>query len=59
VRHVACGGGVFMNRIVLAGVVRGIEAAGLTPLVHRRLPANDGAISYGQAVVAWALRDAV
>ena len=58
-RHVACAGGVFMNRIVLAGVIAGVEAAGLTPLVHRDLPMNDGAVSYGQAVVAWARRDAV
>jgi hydrogenase maturation protein HypF len=58
-RHVACCGGVFMNRIVLSGVAAGVEAAGLTALVHRDLPMNDGAVSYGQAVVAWARRDAV
>jgi hydrogenase maturation protein HypF len=58
-RHVVCCGGVFMNRVVLAGVVEGVEAAGLTALIHRDLPMNDGAISYGQAVVAWANRDAV
>lgn len=58
-RHVACGGGVFMNRIVLGGVIAGIGSAGLTALVHRDLPTNDGAVSYGQAVVAWARRDAV
>lgn len=59
VRHVACSGGVFMNRIVLAGVLAGVEDAGLTPLIHRDLPVNDGGVSYGQAVVAWARRDAV
>ena len=59
VRHVACAGGVFMNRLVLGGVVAGIEAAGLVPLVHRDLPMNDGAVSYGQTVVAWARHDAV
>lgn len=59
VRHVACAGGVFMNRLVLGGVVAGLEAAGLVPLVHRDLPMNDGAVSYGQSVVAWARRDAV
>jgi len=58
-RHVACSGGVFMNRIVLAGVIAGVEAAGLTPLVHRELPVNDGGVSYGQAVVAWARRHTV
>jgi len=59
VRHVALTGGVFMNRILLAGVRSGIEAAGLIPLVHRDLPTNDGDVSFGQAVVAWALRDTV
>jgi hydrogenase maturation protein HypF len=59
VRHVALAGGVFMNRIVLAGVRAGLTAAGLVPLVHRDLPTNDGDVSYGQAVVAWALRDTV
>ena len=59
VRHVALAGGVFMNRIVLAGVRAGIEAAGLVPLVHSDLPMNDGDVSFGQAVVAWARRDTV
>jgi hydrogenase maturation protein HypF len=58
-RHVACAGGVFMNRIVLSGVIAGAEAAGLKVLVPQDLPMNDGAVSYGQAVVAWARRDAV
>jgi hydrogenase maturation factor HypF (carbamoyltransferase family) len=48
-----------MNRIVLAGVRAGLTAAGLVPLVHRDLPMNDGDVSYGQVVVAWALRDTV
>lgn len=59
VRHVACSGGVFMNRSVLAGVVRGVEAAGLVPLTPKELPVNDGGISFGQAVVAWSSKDAV
>ncbi len=56
VRHVALCGGVFMNRIVLADAVRALEAEGLTPLTHEALPTNDGAVSFGQAVVAWARR---
>jgi hydrogenase maturation protein HypF len=59
VRHVVLSGGVMMNRLLLAGIVRGIEAAGLTPLLPRALPVNDGAVSFGQAVVALARRDAV
>ena len=58
-RHVACSGGVFMNRILLSGIARGVEDAGLDLLAHRELPVNDGGISYGQAVVAWARRDEV
>jgi hydrogenase maturation protein HypF len=56
---VALSGGVLMNRIVLAGLLRGLTEAGLEPLVPRDLPVNDGAISYGQAVVALARRDTV
>jgi len=55
-RHVALAGGVFMNRLVLGGAVQALRAAGLVPLNHIRLPVNDGAVSFGQAVVAWARR---
>ena len=58
-RHVACSGGVFMNRLLLSGIGRGLEEADLDLLAHRDLPVNDGGISYGQAVVAWARRDEV
>jgi hydrogenase maturation protein HypF len=54
---VALAGGVFLNRLVLGGAVAGLLAADLRPLTHRRLPTNDGAISFGQAVVAWARGD--
>ncbi|MDO8963448.1 MAG: carbamoyltransferase HypF [Coriobacteriia bacterium] len=57
--YVACSGGVFMNRILMAGVLRGIENAGITPLTPRDLPVNDGGISFGQAAVAWSRRDTV
>ena len=55
-RYVALAGGVFMNRLVLGGAVTELAAAGLEPLTHVRLPVNDGAVSFGQAVVAWAQR---
>jgi hydrogenase maturation protein HypF len=58
-RHVALAGGVFMNRLVLGATVRGLENAGLQPLTHVSLPMNDGAVSFGQAVVAWARRHEV
>ena len=34
-----------------------LEAAGFTTAVNRDLPPNDGCISLGQAVVAWAKTD--
>jgi hydrogenase maturation protein HypF len=46
-------GGVFMNRLVLSAAWNGLESAGLKPLTHVALPANDGGIAYGQAVVAY------
>jgi hydrogenase maturation protein HypF len=45
-------GGVFQNRRLLESVSSGLAAAGLRVLVPERLPANDGGIAYGQAVVA-------
>ncbi len=59
VRTVALAGGVFMNRLVCEGAVRGLAEADMTPLTHVRLPANDGGVSFGQAVVAWARRHEV
>jgi len=54
--YVALAGGVFMNRLVLGEAVEQLASAGLKPLTHTRLPMNDGAVSFGQAVVAWARR---
>jgi hydrogenase maturation protein HypF len=55
-RHVALAGGVFMNRIVLGQAMRDLTTEGLEPLTHVKLPMNDGAVSFGQAVSAWARR---
>jgi hydrogenase maturation protein HypF len=49
---VALGGGCFQNARLLASVKDRIEDAGLSVLVPRLLGPNDGAVSYGQAVVA-------
>jgi len=45
-------GGCFQNRVLLEGTVRGLEKAGFQVYTHRMLPANDGCIALGQAVVA-------
>ncbi len=51
-RRVALSGGVFMNRILTRLLVAQLEAAGVTVLLHRDTPPNDGCIAIGQAVVA-------
>lgn len=51
---VALSGGVFMNRYLLEGSLARLERAGFSVAVNRDLPPNDGCISVGQAVVAWA-----
>ena len=54
---VALSGGVFQNVLLTERVVAGLERGGFRVLTHSRVPANDGGISLGQAVVAGA-RDA-
>jgi hydrogenase maturation protein HypF len=49
---VVLSGGVFQNRRLIESVAAGLERTGLRVLVPERLPANDGAISYGQAAIA-------
>ena len=48
---VALSGGVFMNRILTDLVAQRLEAVGVSVLLHRRVPPNDGCIALGQAVV--------
>jgi len=49
---IALSGGCFQNQTLLEAVVPMLEAQGLTPLTQHKLPANDGGISYGQALIA-------
>lgn len=58
VRTVALGGGVFQNARLLATMQEALERGGLRVLIPQALPANDGGLSYGQAVVAAAVMDA-
>lgn len=51
---VALSGGVFMNRYLIEHALAQLESAGFTVAINRDLPPNDGCISFGQAVVAWA-----
>lgn len=52
IKTVALSGGVMMNRLVLEGARKLLEAKGFSVLVSSELPLNDGCISFGQAIVA-------
>ena len=49
---VVLSGGTFQNLRLLAATTRELELLGFTVLGHRRVPPNDGGISFGQAAVA-------
>jgi len=48
---VALSGGCFQNRLLQAAAIERIAREGFTVLVHHRVPANDGGLALGQAVV--------
>jgi hydrogenase maturation protein HypF len=45
-------GGCFQNRVLLEGTVRHLEKRDFEVYTHQLLPANDGCIALGQAIVA-------
>jgi hydrogenase maturation protein HypF len=51
-RAVVLSGGTFQNLRLVASTRRRLENEGFRVLTHRRVPPNDGGISYGQAAVA-------
>ena len=52
--RVALSGGVFQNSLLLGSIIDKLEEDGFTVLMHRQLPANDGGLALGQAVIAYA-----
>ncbi len=54
VHHVALSGGVFQNKVLLEEVTRRLDQQSFTVLTHKRIPANDGGLSFGQALVGLA-----
>lgn len=52
-RHpVALSGGCFLNRVLSRGILGGLRAQGLHAALPEKLPPGDGAVSYGQVLVA-------
>ena len=51
-RHVVLSGGVFQNMTLLGILLSGLRKRGMVPLIHRKVPPNDGGISLGQAYYA-------
>jgi hydrogenase maturation protein HypF len=51
VKFVGFSGGAACNEILTVLMRETVEAAGLTFLVHEVVPAGDGGVSFGQAVV--------
>jgi len=49
---VALSGGCFQNRLLLGKVMALLRQGGFKVFTHRNVPANDGGISLGQAVIA-------
>lgn len=52
IHQVALTGGVFQNCILLQQVSKPLETLGIKVLTHSLVPANDGGLSLGQAVIA-------
>jgi hydrogenase maturation protein HypF len=51
-QEVALSGGVWQNMALLGRTVRGLQADGFKIYLHHQVPANDGGIALGQALVA-------
>ena len=50
--NVVLSGGVFMNRILTSLIKEKLERQGLKVYIHKKVPPNDGGISFGQSVIA-------
>jgi hydrogenase maturation protein HypF len=51
INTIALSGGVFQNKTLFEDVKRGLEQQKFTVLSHHKVPANDGGLALGQAVI--------
>ncbi len=51
INEVALSGGVWQNVALLERAVRSLNTAGFVVYLHHQVPANDGGLSLGQAMV--------
>ena len=51
VNNVCLSGGVFQNRYLLNLMIAKLERSGYNVFFHKKLPTNDGCISYGQIIL--------
>ncbi len=52
INRVALSGGVFQNRSLFELVIAGLRKKNIIVLTHQQVPANDGGIALGQAIIA-------
>ena len=52
VDQVALSGGVWQNMTLLARAIEFLRTDGFTVYIHHQVPANDGGLALGQAIVA-------
>ena len=52
-RRVALSGGCLQNRLLQDLLYQGLREAGFEVLLHGHVPASDGGLALGQAVVGW------
>ncbi|HEX5338132.1 MAG TPA: carbamoyltransferase HypF [Gallionella sp.] len=52
IKHVALGGGCFLNNVLSQALTENLAAHGMRVLTAQQLPPNDGGISFGQASIA-------
>jgi hydrogenase maturation protein HypF len=52
ITDVALSGGVWQNMVLLSNATKALRSAGFNVLIHRKIPANDGGVAFGQVIVA-------